>query len=258
MRGVLLTAHNNGKDDYYQMAVYTAKRINKFLDLPVTVITDPDSVSDTGYTFDKTIFVEPDKSNHRKKSTWINKGRYKIYELTPYDDTLVIDTDYMVNSRQLLDAFNIDTDFCCHKNIKWLMEGDNPEYFHKNLIPTLWATVMRFRKTKRSMHIFQMIEMVQNNYEHYAGIYKFMPYMYRNDYAVTIALKTVNGHLELPTDYLYWRLLHVSLQVKVYRDSDTAYTLMATDKKTGKNQYIKLSDTDFHMLNKHNFMEIAE
>lgn len=256
-RGIVLIAHNNDKDDYYGMAVYTAKRVNKFLDLPVTIITDSSSITDTNYSFDNTILVEPDKTNHRRDAVWINKGRYKIYEQTPYDDTLLIDTDYMINSNLLLNTFRSDTDFSCHKNIKWLMEGDNHEYFHKRLIPTHWATVLRFKRSNRVEQIFGMMEMIQTNYDHYAKIYKFMGHMYRNDYALTIALKTVNGHLENPTDYFNWRLLHAGLGVRVHRETDTRYVLIAKDKNTEKNEYIVVDGIDFHMLNKKNFMEIA-
>ncbi len=256
-RGAILVAHNNDKDDYYGMAVITAKRIQKFLDLPVSIITDSDSINpELENVFDQTILVDPDKTNHRRKSVWINKGRFKVYEYTPYDETLLIDTDYLVNSNQLLNAFKIDSDFCCHDSIRWLMEGDRQEYLYKNDFPIHWATVVKFKKTSRVEQLFNMMEMIQENYQHYANIYRFMPYMYRNDYALTIALKTVNGHLLNPGDYFWWRLWHVGLGVKVYKETDTSYTLIAADKKTKKNNYITIKDVDFHMLNKANFMEI--
>lgn len=257
-RGVVLFAHNNEKDDYYALAVATAKRVNEFLDLPVTLVTDPYTNTGSNYQFDKIILVEPDKSNSRKRSVWINKGRYEIFNLTPYDDTLLIDVDYLINSRQLLAAFNTPGDFSCHRDIKWIMGDGSQEYLHGNVISTLWATVVRFRKTSRTEQLFGMMEMIQKNYDHYAGIYKFMPHMYRNDYALTIALKTVNGHLGVQEDYLPWRLLHVGIDVVVYRDSHTGYTLIATDKSTGKKSYIKVKDLDFHMLNKGNFKELID
>lgn len=257
-RGVVLIAHNNDKDDYYSMAVYTAKRVNKFLNLPVTVITSQDSVNGDPYVFDKTIYVDPDKTNYRKKSTWINKGRYGVWSLSPYDDTLLLDTDYLINSRQLLESFNSNSDFLCHKNIRWLMEGETPEYISRKNISTLWATVVRFKKTNRAEQIFGMMQMVQENYGHYANIYGFNPGMYRNDYALTIALKTVNGHIEHREDYFWWRLLHTSLDVEVHRNTETSYTLIAKNKKTQKQEYLVIKDLDFHMLNKKNFLELAQ
>lgn len=254
-KGVVLIAHNNEKYDYFKMATHVATRVKSFLNLPVSIITDKDSIT-SDFKFDHTIIVEPDSSNYRKKNVWINKGRYKVYDLSPYDETLVLDTDYVINSDRLLNLFNQHEDFACHKNIRWLMEDVEPEMLSHNTVHTLWATVMMFKKTNRAKQIFEMIEMVQNNYEHYANIYKFLPYMYRNDYALTIALKTVNGHFEVNSDYINWKLLHISSNVSVHRISDTEYLLLSMDKKSNKNKYTIVKDIDFHMINKTNYLEL--
>lgn len=256
--GTLLVAHNNGKEDYLRMAEYTAERIHKFLDLPVSLISDTGTLGKKiPAIFDKIILVDPDKSNIRKNNPWINKGRYQLFDLSPYDDTLVLDTDYMVNSRQLLNCFTIPSDFSCHKNIRWLMEKIGAEWLCKYTIPSAWATVMRFKKTNRAKQIFDLIEMVQKNYEHYANIYNFQAQQFRNDYALTIAMNTVNGHIECQTDTFWWNLLHVGLSVKVERIGDASYKLISKDGKSGKQQYIIVRDLDFHMLNKLNFVEMT-
>ena len=65
-RGALLFAFNSSKYNYAEMAVYTAKRIESFLGLPTTLVTDVDSLKTILphlKTFDKIIDVIPDKSN---------------------------------------------------------------------------------------------------------------------------------------------------------------------------------------------------
>ena len=42
-RGAILFAFNSPKYDYYAMAEFTAKRINHFLDIPVTLVTNEKS-----------------------------------------------------------------------------------------------------------------------------------------------------------------------------------------------------------------------
>jgi len=64
-QGAILFAFNSEKHDYYTMAVAAAKRINHFLDLPVTVVTDESSVQKSDYKFDNTIITIPDKNNKR-------------------------------------------------------------------------------------------------------------------------------------------------------------------------------------------------
>lgn len=257
-RGVVLFAHNTATTDYYQMAVRTAKRVNEYLDLPVTIITGSDSVTASDYTFDRTFFVEADETNFRHRQVWKNKGRYQAYALSPYDETILLDTDYLINSQTLLKTFDLPSDIVCHKNTTWLFGDEPQEQLSDSTVQSLWATVVRFNRSSRVQQTFEMLQMVQENYEHYANIYKFMPYMYRNDYALTIALKTVNGHLEHREDYIPWDLVHVSKKVKAVKESETQYALLFENPTTKKHQYIRVRDIDFHMLNKENFMELTE
>jgi hypothetical protein len=254
-KGIVLIAHNNDVVDYFSMAVYTAKRVNKFLNLPVTVITDSQSFYETSNVFDNIIQVTPDNTNTKKKQKWINKKRHKVFDLTPYDETIILDTDYMINSNNLLKLFD-DHDFKCHNSVRWLLENDDQECI--NNIPILWATVMKFKKTSRTEQLFNLMQMVEDNYNHYSRIYKFIPSPYRNDYALTIALKTVNGHLTNSMDYINNRLWHVSDKVKVERIDSTCYMLYKEDLGVNKRYYININNVDFHMIDKNNYLELID
>ena len=73
-KGAILFAFNSPKFNYYNMAVATAKRINHFLNLPVTLITDEESLPiNQLYTFDNIVVTNADKNNIRDHSIWINK-----------------------------------------------------------------------------------------------------------------------------------------------------------------------------------------
>jgi hypothetical protein len=263
-RGAILFAFNSPKFDYYKMAVATAKRINHFLDMPVTVITDNDSITDTTYQFDNLITVEPDKSNYKEKQVWINKGRYQAYEFSPYDETLLLDTDYMVNSNKLLCLFDYYDDFCCHDTTSYLMDlKASQEILSAYSLKTLWATVVLFKKTKRAKQIFECLEMIQKNYNHYANIHNFVGGVYRNDYALTLALRIVNGHTSLKRDVIPWNLVHVgNKNIHIYRNNsdefNTEYTVLYDNWQRGKirKEYNIIKDTDFHVMNKENFMEL--
>jgi hypothetical protein len=152
----------------------------------------------------------------------------------------------------------LPSDLVCHKDVRWLLDDQKQtqEFLHTSTVQSLWATVLRFTRTSRTKQVFGMMKSIESNYEHYANIYKFMSYSYRNDYALTIALKTVNGHLEQNQDYIPWKLLHVSTRIGVYRESDTQYVLMLNSDK--KKTYIKIKDIDFHMLSKTNCLELFE
>lgn len=266
IRGALLFAFNGPKFNYYAMAEATAKRINHFLDLPVTVVSDIDSIpSNPVYTFDRTITIIPDKNNIRDWGVWINKGRYQAFQHSPYDETILLDTDYMVNSNQLLRTFDLPTDICCHDSTSFLMQpGVSQELLSSMSFQSLWATVIRFNKTKRTEQIFSCLEMVQKNFKHYSEIHGFIANTFRNDYALTLALRMVNGHILPRSDIIPWNLVHVGKNTTVYADSadefNTQYTVMYDNWKRGKirKEYITIKDFDFHVMQKDNFMELIK
>lgn len=265
-RGAILFAFNSPKFNYYKMAEATAKRINHFLNLPVTVVTDQESIpANTNYTFDKTIITIPDKNNKRDWGVWINKGRYQAYQFSPYDETLLLDTDYMVNSNKLLKTFEMPTDFCCHDTTSFLMHPDAAqEVLSVYSFKTLWATAVMFKKSVRTEQIFNCLEMVQKNFDHYSMIHGFISATYRNDYALTLALRIANGHTSRKEDVIPWNLTHVGKNTSVYRNTEdefnTEYTVMFDNWQRGKirKEYITIKDMDFHVMNKENFLELIE
>ncbi len=256
MKGVLLFAFNSPTVDYFKMAVYTAKRVNKFLNLPVSVVTDSNTnITDYDYQFDNVFIVNSDSSNVKSKQVWINKGRYQAYDLSPYDETLLIDVDYVINSNQLLKLFEIYDDFMCPKNAQYLLfETANTEMISQKTFQALWATIIVFKKTKKVKQIFECMKMVQNNYAYYVELYDILGYTFRNDFALTIALNIVNGQTEDPSNYMPWDLLHVNKEIKVHRKSDTSY--LAIETLGNRKKYCYVNDTDFHCLDKETFIEL--
>lgn len=256
-KGVLLFAFNSPKFNYYEMAVATAKRINHFLNLPVTIVTDQKSLPITQtYNFDKTILAPADTTNTRDKQLWLNKGRHRAYQLSPYDETILLDTDYLINSNTLLKIFDMYDDFICPNHTNFLLEPNAiQEQVSASSFNTLWATVIAFKKTNRVKQLFECLQMVEENYMHYISLYNIITTMYRNDYGLTIANRIVNGHIEHKQDYLPWSLTHVNKQIKVYKNNDTPFNTEYTLIK--ERQYLTVKDIDFHMMSKTNFMELV-
>ena len=261
-KGVLLFAYNNEECDYYTMAVATARRINHFLDLPVSIVTTKDYAYPDP-AIDQLIFQAPDNSNKKDGLLWNNTGRFNAWTLTPYDETIVLDADYVVNSRKLLKVFDFYDDFCCHDKTSFLMIPDaEQEYLSKLSLRSVWATVMYFKKTKRSRHIFQCMRMIQNNFQHYANIHNFVSATYRNDYSLTLALRIVNGHTDNKQDFIPWNLVHVGKSTRVIhhenfdRVKNTEFLINYDNWKNNKikKEYMIVKDMDFHMLNKENFI----
>ena len=263
-RGVILFAFNSPKYNYYEMAKYTAKRIEHFLNLPVTLVTDDDSIpAGESQLWDKVVKITPDKDNFRDWGQWINKGRYMAYDLSPYDETLLLDVDYVVNSDKLLSIFDFYDDFCCHNRTEYLMlPGAPQELLSAYSYETLWATVVAFKKTDRAKQIFDSLRMVQENYDHYANIHSFVGGVFRNDYALTLALKIVNGHSDNKNDYIPWNLVHLGKNTQISKNNedelDTSFKILFDNWQRGKirKEYINITNMDFHIMNKDLFVEI--
>lgn len=257
-KGALLFAFNTPDTDYIKMAEIATKRINYFLNIPCSLVTN-NSVTNT--VFDKIIYLSSDSSNSKGSKVWLNKGRYNAFELSPYDETLLIDTDYVVNSSRLSTVFDFYDDFNCHNTVSFLMYPNTPqEQLGMYSMNILWATVMIFKKTKRMEHMFSAMKMVQDNYSHYRNLHGFNSGTFRNDYALTIANRIVNGHIDEPSDFIPWNLLHVgartTIESKDTSDFNTNFTVTLDTPNLNKKEYIKIKDIDFHMLDKKNFMEL--
>lgn len=264
-RGVILFAFNSPKYNYYDMALYTARRVAHFLKLPVTLVTDEESLPNIpDRIWDKIVKVTPDKNNFRDWGMWINKGRYQAYELSPYDETLLIDVDYVVNSNKLLSIFDFYDDFCCHNRTDYLMQPNSAqELLSAYSYETLWATVVAFKKTARAKQIFDTLKMVQDNYDHYANIHSFIGGVYRNDYALTLALKIVNGHSDNKQDFIPWNLIHIGKNTQITKldqndELDSGFKIMYDNWQRGKirKEYIEVTAMDFHIMNKDLYVEI--
>lgn len=259
MKGVLLFAFNSPTTDYYTMAVATAKRVNHFLDLPVAIVTNKESINiDSKYIFDKVIIDVPDESNKKSKNIWINKGRYKAYEFTPYTETILLDTDYLVNSNQLLKTFDIYNDIMFPNKVSYLLDKPIQENISITSYDTCWATVITFNKSSKAKQLFECMGMIQGNYQHYINLFNIPTSIYRNDYSLTFAHRIINGQFEDKTSYMPWSLTHLASNRKVYKISDSEFCneFIVMDDKPRPN-YIKIKDMDFHILDKRMFMDIV-
>ena len=106
--------------------------------------------------------------------------------------------------------------------------------------------------------------MVQKNFDHYANLHGFISVTFRNDYGLTLATRIVNGHTTPIEDVIPWNLLHVGKNTTIYKNSDdefgTEYIVMFDNWNKGKirKEYITIKDTDFHVMNKENFLELIK
>ena len=162
-RGVVLFAFNS-TINYVQIAEKCARLVEYYLKLPVTLITD--SADQITYKFDHVILAENTVDNYKSAFNsilWRNANRYQAYELSPYNETLLIDSDYLILNNSILKLFNQTFDYQIMQYNQTLSENWNLDMGNTSL-PYLWATVIMFNKTLKSKQLFDLVEQTNNMY----------------------------------------------------------------------------------------------
>lgn len=267
-KGVLLFAKNNDQIDYVKQAVYLAKRIRKYLELPVSIATDSIDYLKNSFDcndIDQIIPLEwKENKNFRTfndgglwsvRADFKNSERACAYDLSPYDETLVMDTDYIICNSDLKNAFDSEHDFLIYNSaIDLARHRPNYEfkYISESSVEFYWATVFFFRKTETNKAFFDLIKHIEENYHHYRRVYQLSSPMFRNDYAFSIAIHIMNGFSsgdfakKLPGTKNY--VLDKDI---LWEINDNELTILVEKENySGEYTAIKTKNTNVHVMNK--------
>jgi hypothetical protein len=215
-KGVVVFASNTDQVDYLEIASKCARLIQHSLGLPVTLVTDDGLYQNS--LFDKIIRIgKLDNSNTKyyNNETWVwrNKSRYRAYELSPYDTTILLDADYAVLTTNLNKL--LDTEF------DYLIMGDsyNPhevltQPMARGSIDFLWATVIVFKKTLVSQNLFDLVRRIEDRYSYYCAMFNIFNQNYRNDYAFAIADLIINGYTLKKNKRIPWSMFTFDSEIK--------------------------------------------
>lgn len=265
--GAVIFAQNNTSIDYTRLAIFAASRITEHLKIPVSLITDNVEWLDKNYpnhTFDSIVELPSEHSTQQKKFNdgslagkmleWKNLSRGQVYNLTPYDQTLVIDSDYILNSSVLKPAFDRDYDLQIYRN-SFDLAGWRPSEFKRinnYSIPFYWATTFIFRKNPITEVFFDLVTYIKSNWMYFRVLYNIEASNFRNDFAFSIAIHLMNGKTngefatELPGTMTYITDRDLLVDAK---DNKMKFLV---EKKDHLGEYIlaKTEGIDVHVMNK--------
>jgi hypothetical protein len=269
-QGVLIYAFNNDSIDYYQQAVWCAGRVNKYLDLPVTIVTDSGSQRSRSCSH-SVVYTQSESGGIRvyrpsidsRSDQWFNSNRYQSYELSPYEQTLVIDSDYVVCSDRLLTLFDSNIRVTAMKHVYDITDrGGFRDYQvigqSRIGLHHYWATVLYFDRSDISKDFFDLVTMIKTHYRHYANLYRFPSHPFRNDFAVTIALNTLYGHVPDAVPVIPWSMANVFSDVEITTIDQETFELEYVTQKDKKHRRLTITGEDFHFMNKHGLARIYE
>lgn len=273
--GALIFAHNNSIIDYTKLAVFAANRVKQHLGIPVSIVTDNKTWLIKNYPehpFDQIIEItnEPNSTRYfydgaltAKEEEWKNLTRVRAYDLTPYDKTLVIDSDYVVNSDVLKIALRRNEVFQMYRKSFDLAPWRDQTCFinvSPYSIPFYWATVFVFEKNDVTKAFFDLVSYIKLNYQYFRMLYLIESPTFRNDYAFSIAVHIMNGKTngefvtELPGIMTY---IH-DRDLLVKATDDTMQFLVEKENHYGEYFAVKTAGIDVHVMNKMSLSRIID
>ena len=275
-KGALIFAHNNANVDYVKLAIFAAERIKKFLNIPVSIATDSKSYllkQFPDHPFDQIIDVAVEPTSQHKKfhdgalaftlGEWKNLSRFRAYDITPYDRTLVIDSDYIISSDILKSAFEKDAPFQLYKksfDLAGWRDTKSFERINQYSIPFYWATVFVFDKNTITQAFFDLVLYIKQNWLYFRILYSIEPTNFRNDFAFSIAIHLMNGKrdgdfaTELPGTMTYILDKDICIDIK---DTKFQFLIQKQD-HIGEYLAAKTEGIDIHVMNKSSLARIID
>jgi len=284
MNGIIIFSHNNGYIDYVKIACasagYARRNLSGFDE--ICLITDDESLSDNqelvDMYFDRVIKIPVPKDStmrmyhdthsNKEPAKFINTNRGNVYDLSPYDETLVIDCDYFVMSNVLDGVWGSKNDFMITKHYTDISNDAKNDItkISSTSIDMYWATILYFRKSKFSETLFKLVDIIKNNWQWYYIRYSCNTKLYRNDHTFSIALHIItNGSNDTVPELPMYRLMNSFDTDKIFRIDGPANILMLTAMNKKSQNMVRLQQSDLHIMNKQsilnhidNFFEYGE
>lgn len=269
-KGVLVFARNNYQIDYVKQAYFLAHRVSEYLDLPTTIVTDTEDYllwkyPDANAVFDNIITVgfedeSGDKVFHdgamaSKTLRWRNDDRPMAYDLSPYDETLLLDTDVVICNDSFLKCFDNKNDLLMYKectDVTGIDRGNEFVTISDTSVDFYWATAVFFRRSETNSIFFGLIQHIKENWDHYRHIFQLRTGQYRNDFSFSIAAHIMNGYQSgnfvspMPGTLYYITDKSILWQIS----NNSLFMLLEKPKYHGEYTALRIKDANVHVMNK--------
>lgn len=271
--GLLYFAHNNGKLAYTKIATCSAVMAKHFMGgISTALVTDEESLSEQPdirnqieKSFDHIILTENkplensrvyrDGTDITHVANFNNLNRFDAYNLSPFDETIVVDSDYLIQNDSLNSAWGTNEDLLINKSacsLDFCQLTGSDLRLNQTGIRMYWATLIYFKKKDQTRILFDLVNYIRQNWWYYKLIYGFSKSMYRNDFAFSIAIHILSNFMEsdsvksLPTPTIVTAIDRDSL-LEVEKDS--VKMMFYSQQNQGPN-LVRLRNTNVHVMNK--------
>ena len=276
--GALIFAHNNEKVDYALMSIIAGGLAKKHLGIPVSLITDQSTVDwmktskiydRAEIVFDKIILtVQPNTNNKRRLHDgssadmvpFTNTDRPSAYDLTPYDRTLLLDSDYLIFSPALNEYWSSE-EVLISQSMADLYETNRAGYQDRYVSDTgvhlYWATTVMFSKNATGKRFFDLVEYVKKHYQYYGDLFRFSTQQYRNDISFSVAKHILDGFETDAVQCLPPVLTTIDRDILHNVDSNGKLTFLINTNMDTNFCAATIQGRDVHVMNKQSLVRNA-
>ena len=246
-KGILLFSFDTAEFQYSKITKKCIELLRIHCpDIPVVVVGDRIIES-----ADSTILAEdpqPNINNLRGPKQWKNLARVDAYDLSPFDCTIIIDSDYLVYDNNLMKLFESEQSVLAHRS--WCdlnyAEVSNIQ-MGNSMIDMMWATVLMFRKNKEVEQMFDYWRHALKNYQYYAELFGLNKRMVRNDHAFTIAMAKMQEYGPMEHTIIPWDIITANQNFEVKQ--------ITKDNIVLEDQHGEITvDQSVHILNKESLL----
>lgn len=276
--GVVMFCYNNEQLDYTKFAIIAARHVKRNMPgIPVALITDDGTKGWLLESHDKKVVDDAfddfvianiefesnprrhmDSPWHEFNAQFTNTNKHDVVNLTPYERTLLIDTDYLVCNNYLQYLFTSDIPIGLHRYAQYI--GNEIPYRNEITLNDAginhwWSTVVYFDQSDESRIFFDIWSHVKDNWEYYSLLYQFPRQLFRTDFCVSIACHMMCGLNNDETfihDFGNLGLLNMDQKddlVKINKLNDYVF-LKHNRKEQWKNVLCRYQNTNLHLMNK--------
>ena len=244
-KGILLYAFDNSQTEYGKIADLCAILVKRFMNKPSTVVIDKNTTVDRSL-FDTIIEIE---TTDWIDNPWRNAQRHGYYTHSPYDQTIVMDTDYLVFNDRLNCLFDYVDDIVLSNNAitpdGYPVNPDEQRLTDTGIDMT-WATLFYFRKGRVSEAFFKLTDYVRVHYSYFAELFGVDPKRFRNDFVFSIARHIWTQHESLMVSENPFVLYTAYRNVTIH-EADPRGLILTNPRDNG---LVDMRGLNVHMLNK--------
>lgn len=228
-KGYLILAQNNSKANYVSMAAAcalsiktTQSKVNN-----VTLITDvldavPHHCRDV---FDNILPIE--WFDDAYESEWKIENRWKLYHQTPYEETVILDSDMLFLSdvshwwdymEKNFDLLITDKVFTYRNEI--IKDSYYRKVFKENNLPNCYSAFTYFKKSDLAKEFWFLVELIVKNWKDFYNVFlpESKPKFLSIDVAFALAVKIMGIEDQVFSSFEYPTFTHMKSRDQGWRE----------------------------------------